>query len=400
MAADRPNSPTAHSPQPQTNPQHFAGKRPPRMLRQLEKGAVRAVTGFVNGLEWLQRDSIAVVDRMPFEVVAERGLVKLRHYRSLVKDEDFQLGQSVVHIEARRQRYPVLLIPPLMVQPWIFDLTPRRSLVKTLLRQGFDVFLLDLGAPKAENEGVNLESYVLDWVPHAIDETVRISGSGGLVLYGYCMGGLFALMHGAVHADPRVKAIVTIGSPIDAHKMALVQLFVQNAHGQIQALSKKLGNVPGAISSTAFRMTNPIKAVTRYGDLFMNLWNDDFINDFDGITAWTSHFVDYPGDAFRQLLEHFMKDNKFRDGSMRFGDRTADLGRIHCPVLAFAGATDKIVPPDAAREILAVIGSQDKTFREVPGGHMGVMAGRAAPEQVWAASAAWLQDRLGLQESK
>ena len=237
-------------------------------------------------------------------------------------------------------------------------------------------------------------------MPHAIDETVRVSGAGGLVLYGYCMGGLFALMHSAVHDDPRVKAIVTIGSPIDAHKMALVQLFVQNAHGQIQALSKKLGNVPGVVSSTAFRMTNPIKAVTRYGDLFMNLWNDDFINDFDGITAWTSHFVDYPGDAFRQLLEHFMKDNKFRDGSMRFGDHTADLGRIHCPVLAFAGTTDKIVPPEAAREILAVLASQDKTFREVPGGHMGVMAGRAAPEMVWATSAAWLQDRLGLQEER
>lgn len=397
MSVDRV-PPVVPDPQPQASPPLPVAKRRRNVLRQLERGAVRAVTGFVNGLDWLQRDSTAVVDRMPFEVVAERGLIKLRHYSAQVQDEQFQLGQSVVHIAARRQRYPVLLIPPLMVQPWIFDLTPRRSLVKTLLRQGFDVFLLDLGTPKAENESVNLESYVLDWVPHAIDETVRVSGTDGLVLYGYCMGGLFALMHSAVYADARVKAIVTIGSPIDAHKMALVQLFVQNAHGQIQALSKRLGNVPGVVSSTAFRMTNPIKAVTRYGDLFMNLWNDDFINDFDGITAWTSHFVDYPGDAFRQLLEQFMKDNKFREGTMQFGDKTADLSRIHCPVLAFAGTTDKIVPPDAAREILAVIGSADKTFCEVPGGHMGVMAGRTAPELVWARSAAWLQDRLGVQE--
>jgi polyhydroxyalkanoate synthase len=205
-------------------------------------------------------------------------------------------------------------------------------------------------------------------------------------------------MHSAVHNDARIKAIVTIGSPIDAHKMSLVQLFVQHAHGHLQAISRRLGNVPGAVSSTAFRLTNPIKAVTRYGDLFMNLWNDDFVNDFDGITAWTSHFVDYPGDAFRQLLEQFMRDNRLQHGTMQFGDKIADLRSIHCPVLAFAGSSDKIVPPDAAREILEVIASRDKTFREVPGGHMGVMAGRAAPALVWAASAAWLEERLGLRE--
>ena len=143
MTADH-TPPAPADPQPPASSQHSAAKRPPKVLRQLERGAVRAVTGFVNGLEWLQRESTAVVDRMPYEVVAERGLVKLRRYQTLVKDEDFQLGQSVVHIAARRQRYPVLLIPPLMVQPWIFDLTPRRSLVKTLLRQGFDVFLRGL----------------------------------------------------------------------------------------------------------------------------------------------------------------------------------------------------------------------------------------------------------------
>lgn len=390
----------ATRPTPPSQPVNANSKppRPTKVLRNLERGAVRAVSGFVNGLDWLQRNPTEVVDRLPFEVVAQRGLTSVRRYQPQVQDEDFQLGASMVHIEARRQRYPLLLIPPLMVQPWIFDLTPRRSLVKTLLRQGFDVFLLDFGAPKADDESVGLETYVLDWVPHAVDAVIKASGSDGLVLYGYCMGGLFALMHSAVHNDARVKAIVTIGSPIDAHKMSLVQLFVQHAHGHLQAISRRLGNVPGAVSSTAFRLTNPIKAVTRYGDLFMNLWNDDFVNDFDGITAWTSHFVDYPGDAFRQLLEQFMRDNRLQHGTMQFGDKIADLRNIHCPVLAFAGSSDKIVPPDAAREILEVIASRDKTFREVPGGHMGVMAGRAAPALVWAASASWLEERLGLRE--
>ncbi|MSQ84026.1 MAG: alpha/beta fold hydrolase [Myxococcales bacterium] len=369
--------------------------RGPKMLRRIEKTAVRAITGFVNGIEWWQRDPTDVVDRAPYDVVFRNGITSLRRYHCQVQDENFRVGTELVHFEAAHRSLPVLLIPPLMVQPWVFDLAPRRSLVKTLLRLGFDVFLLDFGAPTKADEGLSLDDYVRRWVPQAVDATLETSGKSGLALVGYCMGGLFALMHTAVADDKRVKAIVTIGSPIDAHKMSLLNFFIRHGHSEIEALSKKMGNIPGVVSSTAFRLTNPLKTVTRYSDLFVNLWNDDYVAGFDGVTAWTSHFVDYPGDAFRQLLADFMKDNKLKAGKMAFGDRVADLTKIECPVLAFAGKRDQIVPPDAARELLAVIGSKDKTFREVAGGHMGVMAGRGAPTQVWAVTAQWLTERLG-----
>ena len=367
----------------------------PRGLAKLERTVIRAATGFVNGIEWLQRDPTDVVDLTPYDVVGQRDLVTLRHYRPLLHDEDLEIGSETVRIEAPRRPTPVLLIPPLMVQPWIFDLAPRRSMVKTLLRAGFDVFLVDFGAPGPEHQGVTLNHYVLDWVPYAVDRTLEVSQNEPLALLGYCQGGLFALFHTAVHKDPRVSAIVTIGAPIDAQKMLLLNVFVRYGHAQIEAISRRLGNVPGGLSATAFRLTNPIGSVTRYSDLFLNLWNDDFVNGFDGVTAWTSHFVDYPGDAFRQLLGDFVKDNKLMHGTMQFGDKVANLRDITCPVLAFAGKTDKIVPTDAAREVLSVLGTKDTTFREVPGGHMGVMAGRHAPTQVWGYAAEWLKERLG-----
>ncbi|MBM4343062.1 MAG: alpha/beta fold hydrolase [Deltaproteobacteria bacterium] len=371
-------------------------RKPPRVLRRLERTAVRALTGFVNGIEWWQRDPTDVVNQSRYDVVAQRGLSSVRRYRPQVHDDDLRIGTELVHYEAPRQALPVLLIPPLMVQPWIYDLAPRRSLVRTLLRAGFDVYLLDFGAPGKDDERLTLDDYVADWVPAAIDAVLRTSGAPALGLVGYCMGGLFALMHTAAAQDARVAALVTIGAPVDAHKMSLLQFFVRHGHKEIEAISKRLGNVPGAVSATAFRLTSPLKAVTRYSDLFVNLWNDDYVAGFDGVTAWTSQFVDYPGDAFRQLLAEFMKDNKLKQGTMTFGGHTADLGRIRCPVLAFAGRTDQIVPPDAARELLAVIGSEDKTFREVTGGHMGVMAGRDAPNHVWAVAAQWLGERVAL----
>ena len=45
------------------------------------------------------------------------------------------------------------------------------------------------------------------------------------------------------------------------------------------------------------------------------------------------------------------------------------------------------------RGALQAVGSEDKTFELVPGGHMGVFAGSRAPENVWSKIASWLAER-------
>ena len=62
---------------------------------------------------------------------------------------------------------PVLLVPPLMVKPFIFDLYPGRSLVRFLLQRGFRVYLVDFGEPDDADAYVTLDDYVLDWIPTA-----------------------------------------------------------------------------------------------------------------------------------------------------------------------------------------------------------------------------------------
>ena len=375
------------------SPEPSKPKRRGLSLSRLEKGAIRTATGLVNWFEWLQREPTDVVDRTPFDIVFEQDKLQVRHYRPLKLDQDIELGREVMHVDADLHPIPILLIPPLMVRAFIFDLTAKRSLVRTLLREGFNVYIVDFGVPDKADEAVRLEHYVMDWVPAAIDAVLRHSHAKQLTLYGYCMGGLFALLHTSVHKDPRVHSIVTIGSPIDAHKMGPLAVIVRLGHGQVDFISRKLGNVPGPVSSAAFRMMTPFKSLTRYGDLFVNMWNDEYVNGFDAVTAWTDNFIDYPGEAFRQVLNDFMLGNKFKDGTWEFAGKAADLSAITCPVLAFAGRTDNVVPPAAAKELLKLLGSTDKSFVEAPGGHMGVCAGREAPRAVWLPSARWLAAR-------
>lgn len=348
--------------------------------------ANRALLRFVNGVEWLVRDPTTIVGRTQFDVVHERGKLQVRHY----------------HLRGAARKYPVpvLMIPPLMVKPFIFDLYPERSLVAFFVRRGFPVYLVDFGEPDDADAYVRLDDYVLDWIPTACDQVRQHAKSEDISLLGYCMGGLFALSHTAANDDRHVRNLVTIATPVDMHKMGLFAWVTQLAGRQAEAIAQQIGNVPGGLSSTVFRMLAPMKNVTRYADLFMNMWDREYVNGFDAMNQWVSQFIAYPQAAFIQFNREFMQQNKLVKGELSFGDRRADLQRVRASLLAFASKTDQIAPFRATRAVMDAVGTRDKTFRVAPGGHMGIFAGAPAPEQVWGPATDWLAPRSRAQRRR
>lgn len=338
--------------------------------------ATRALLRFVNGVEWLVRDPKTVVGRTPYDVIYQRDKLEVRRYRA----------GSV----RPSHRVPVLLIPPLMVKPFIFDLHPGRSLVAFLLQRGFQVYLIDFGEPDDADAYVTLDHYVLDWIPAACRAVKADAHTRELSLLGYCMGGLFALAHTAANMDRSVRNIVSIGAPVDANKMGLFAWMAKLAGGQVETLTRRIGNVPGGLSSAAFRLLTPMKNVTRYADLFMNMWDHEYVNGFDAMNEWIKQFIDYPQNAFQQFVRDFIQHNKLVKGNLRFGRKVADLRRVKASLLVFAGRHDQIAPTAAVHAVLDAVGSTDKTFHLVDGGHMGVFAGAHAPERVWEPTAKWL----------
>lgn len=347
--------------------------------------ANRAILRFVNGIDWLIRDSKAVVGRTPYDVILKHGKLEVRRYR---------------HPAAGvRPRFaiPILLVPPLMVKPFIFDLYPGRSMVSFLLEHGFAVYLVDFGEPDRDDALVTLDHYVLDWLPTAIEAVKAASGVDEVTLLGYCMGGLFALSVAAVGEVPGIRNIVSVAAPVDTAKMGLFAWVARAAGGQVDFLARRIGNVPGGLSSTVFRLLAPMKNVTRYADLFMNMWNREYVNGFDAMNEWVGQFIDYPQAAFRQFVHDFMQHNKLVRGKMTFRGKVADLKKIRSSLLVIAGKTDAVAPIAAVKAALEAVGSADMTFKLAPGGHMGVFAGSSAPEHVWKVAAEWLAPRSQVQ---
>jgi polyhydroxyalkanoate synthase len=352
----------------------------------------RAVLRFVNGLDHFMTDPMDVVEPEPYDIVFQEDKLILRSYAPR-EAEDIGFG-AMVGGPGTGRGLPVLFIPPLMIQPLVYDLREGHSFVGTLRAAGFHPYIVDFGNPDPEDTSIRLDTYVLEWLPAVIDAMKRDAGRGDYAMVGYCMGGLFALMVTAAHVGERdgPVGIVTIGSPIDSAKMGALSFLSRVAHGQVDSLASRIGNVPGRVSSSAFKLMSPLRTITKKADLFMNLWDDEWVRGHESIEAWIGGFLDYPQDAFRQFLKEFMKENRLKNGTMEFNGHRADLKTITCPVLAFAGTNDKVVPVESARAALTCLGSRDVRFREIPGGHMGVVAGLRSPKNVWEPTLAFLAE--------
>src|SRR5690606_36632947 len=267
-----------------------------------------------------------------------------------------------------------------------------------------EVYLLDWGRPSASHRELRLDTYVNDWLPAAVRAVREDSGADEISQLGYCMVGLLCMMYLGGHEDAPVANLVTIASPVDFHKsgaygrlFSLVSVPALKAHEwfrlRLEPLDASLFHIPANLLSLGFKLTNPPGVVASYLDLVRNISDRDYVTEYMTMGQWFNDMVDYPGAIVREVIEKMIIGNDIAGGRIQIGDRTARLANVRCNLLALAGSTDRIVTIRAARELMRLVGTRDKRFEVVPGGHAGVFAGSKAPDHTWRLIADWLLPR-------
>jgi polyhydroxyalkanoate synthase len=70
-----------------------------------------------------------------------------------------------------------------------------------------------------------------------------------------------------------------------------------------------------------------------------------------------------------------------------------DLANVKVPLLHAVAEFDHIVPYQAAKALIACIGSEDKTEEMMKGGHVSLVAGKNAVRRLWPRISEWLGER-------
>jgi polyhydroxyalkanoate synthase len=124
-----------------------------------------------------------------------------------------------------------------------------------------------------------------------------------------------------------------------------------------------------------------------------NLDDADRLAQMEAVEVFMSRMSAYPGRTFGQLYHRFVKGNALVDGEIELDDRTIRLADVKVPVLVLAGATDGIAPVPAVKAVVPLLpGSPDVRFEIVPGGHLGMLTGRAARTTTWPTLDDWIEE--------
>lgn len=293
---------------------------------------------------------------------------------------------------------PVLLVMPLAAPSLCYDLRRGCSLVEHLVSQGRPTYVVEYGQVSFKNRSLGMEHWVDEVLPEAIRTVHEHAGGHGVHLVGWSLGGIFTLLVAADRQDLPIASITIVGSPVDVTKVPLVApvrplLNLTQGKGVITRAYRALGGVPTPIVSWAFTAASAQKVLTKPIAVLTHLDDTDYLAQMEAVSRFMSTMTAYPGRTFGQLYHRFVKGNALATGSMVIGGRTIDLATISVPTLVFAGNTDGIAPLPAVRAVVPLLtGSPEVRFEVVPGGHLGMLTGRAARGTTWTVIDEWVDE--------
>jgi len=323
---------------------------------------------------------------MPRTLIDEGTLREVYHYRPAAKV--LETGD------------PVLLVTPLAAPALCFDLRRGCSLVEHFVGAGRPTYLVEYGEVSFKDRNLGMEHWVDDVVPTAVREVSGHAGGRPVHLVGWSLGGIFALLAAADAVDLPIASVTVVGSPLDVSRVPLVAPlrplltlpgWGSQGRGAITRVYQAMGGAPKPLVKWAFQLSSFQKLVTKPLALAQNLDDVDFLAQVEAVDRFTDNMIAYPGRTFGQLYHRFVKGNALVEGEMDLGDRTIRLADVSVPVLVFGGATDGIAPIAAVKALVPLLsGSPEVRFEVVPGGHLGMLTGRAARGSTWTVMDEWL----------
>jgi polyhydroxyalkanoate synthase subunit PhaC len=345
-------------------------------------GPGRVAAAAANFYDATVRGGLADLRRMPAARIDHGRLRNL--YRYL----------PVEQAAPRETSGPVLLVPPLAAPAFCFDLRRGCSLAEHLLLAGREVYIVDYGEIEFSDRTLGLEH----WFDSVIPESIRVSsadaGDRPVHLVGWSLGGILALLTHAGDAALPVGNVALIGSPFDFSRVPMVAPLrpiaaVTRGHG-ITQLYRALGGAPAPLVRGGYQLAGLEKYLMKPWTIASNLDDRDLLAQIEAVDAFMGRMHAYPGRTFGQLYHRFFRTNDLAQGRLGLTGRTIDLADVTAPLLAVAGLGDGIAPVAACHHVGGLVPNAGSVELETaPGGHLGVLTGRAARGTTWA-----LLDRL------
>lgn len=326
------------------------------------------------------------------------GLADLRPMpRTLIDDGPLR---EVYHYRPQKRTRetgdPVLLVTPLAAPAICYDLRRGCSLVEHFVAKGRPTYVVEYGEISFKNRNLGLEHWVDEVVPEAIKTVSEHAGGRPVHVIGWSLGGIFAALAAADNVRLPIASLTIVGSPFDVKQVPMMAplrpILRLTDGGLVTQIYRLLGGAPKPLVRRAFQLSSGTKMITKPLAILQHLDDAEWLAQIEAVDRFTANMHAYPGRSFGQLYHRMLKANQLLGGTVNLSGHEIDIANIKAPVLIFGGNTDGIAPIKAVKALIPLLtGAHEVRFEIVPGGHLGMLTGRAARETTWVTMDEWIE---------
>lgn len=315
----------------------------------------------------------------------------------VAREENIVLYRYTPVVE-RPHPVPLLISYALVNRPYMVDLQDDRSLVRSLLAQGIDLYLIDWGYPRRLDRFRTLDDYINVYLDQFVDVIRERHGLDAINLLGICQGGVFSLCYAALHPQ-KVRNLITMVAPVDFHvEDGLLNRWAGCTYGSramdVDLMVDAMGNVSGDFMNYGYLMLRPFSlGLGKYLDLIDTMNDPKKLENFLRMEKWIFDSPDQAGEAYRQFMKDFYQGNKLVKGEVELGGERVSLANVTMPVLNIYAEEDHLVPPASSQALGEHVGSEDFTERSFPVGHIGMYVSSKVQKVLPPTIAEWLKAR-------
>ncbi|MCK5384486.1 MAG: hypothetical protein KAJ29_02840 [Alphaproteobacteria bacterium] len=306
---------------------------------------------------------------------------------------------------------PLLLVPSLINKAYIMDLAQERSLLRWLNSKGVPTYLLDWGdlvAERDENASLSIAQLLRNKLCKAIEELAKHHECPIDVL-GYCMGG--TLLAGGIHIVRKsVRKAIFLATPWDFHagmvetedeqkeNVALIkggQDLVEIVHNWapiVLPVIEEKGCLPKEYTQSLFAALGVHGAVHKFIRFVSMSDNIPETRLFVSAEDWLNDGVDLPGRIARECVQGWFLDNEPAAGVWYVDDHRVNPTVFDFHSLIIAARKDNLVSFSNAHALYDQIPREHCHIITPDIGHIGLIVGKNAIEEVWRPLHQWLCD--------
>lgn len=321
------------------------------------------------------------IAQTPHEVVHTEDRVKLKYYRPE--------NRPANHVKT-----PLLVVYALINRETMLDLQPGRSVARTLMDSGIDLYMIDWGYPSEKDKFQTIDDHVNGYIDTMVNVIRKRHDAERINLMGVCMGGTFSIIYTALHPK-KIQNLITTVTPSDFDtEQGLLHIWMK--HADAGRMVDAWGNMPGDIMNIGFLLLNPARLmIDKYIGFMENADDRNFVENFIRMEKWIFDSPDVPGETFRQFVVDCYQKNLLIQNQLVIGGRKVDLKKITHPLLNIYGKFDHLVPPEACERLTRSVGSTDTEDVCLETGHIGIYVSSKTQREFVPKIIDWLKKRDG-----